>query len=80
LKDPGIAGEIAVRVLAVAVARVEEQRRGRVQAGERPIVPDISPHPADHGFLFRQHRHGGVVSVHAFPGEHVTADQFKQRR
>jgi class 3 adenylate cyclase len=35
------------RAVAAAVARVEEQRCGRVGAGERPIVPDISPYPAN---------------------------------
>jgi len=44
LEDPGIAGEMPVGVLAVAIARVEEQCCGRVGAGERPIVPDISPY------------------------------------
>jgi hypothetical protein len=34
LKDPGVAGEMPVRVLAVEVARVEEQRCGRVRAGD----------------------------------------------
>jgi hypothetical protein len=69
-----------VGVLAAAVARVEEQRCRRVGAGERPIVPDISPHPADDSLVFGQHRHGGVVAVQAFAGEHVTADQFDERR
>jgi hypothetical protein len=37
LEDPGITGEMPVGVLAIAVERVEEQRCGRVGAGERPI-------------------------------------------
>src|SRR5215468_10922223 len=40
LEEPGVADEMPVRVLAVAVARVEGQRCGRVRAGERPIIPD----------------------------------------
>jgi len=39
LEDPGIAGEMPVGVLAVAIARVEEQRCGRVRAGERADRP-----------------------------------------
>jgi len=80
LEDPGIAGEMPVGVLAAAVARVEEQRGGRVGAGERPIVPDISLYPADDSLVFGQHRHGRVVAVQAFGGEHVLADQVNERR
>src|SRR5258708_32285010 len=76
LEDPGIAGEMPVGVLAVAIARVEEQRCGRVGTGERPIVPDISPYPANDSLAFGEHRHGGVVAVQTFGGEHVPADQF----
>ena len=68
-----------VGVLAVAIARVEEQRCGRVRAGERPIVPDISPHPANDSLVFGQHWHGRVVAVQAFGGEHVLADQVNER-
>ena len=69
-----------VGVLAVAVARVEEQRCGRVGTGERPIVPDISPYPANDSLVFGEHRHGRVVAVQTFGGEHVPADQFNERR
>ena len=65
--------------LAVAVARVEEQRCGRVGAGERPIVPDISPYSANDCLVFGQHRHGRVVAMQAFGGEHVMADQVNER-
>jgi hypothetical protein len=80
LEDPGIAGEMPVGVLAVAVARVEEQRGRRVGAGERPIVPDISPYSANDTLVFGQHRHGRVVAVQAFGGEPVPADQLDERR
>ena len=41
LEDTGIAGEVAIWVLAATVARVEEQRAGRIGAGERPVIPDM---------------------------------------
>jgi hypothetical protein len=80
LEDPGIAGEVTVRVLAAAVARIEEQRRRGVRAGERLVIPDIGPEPADHRLLLGQHRHGRVVAVDPVRAQNMTADQFDQRR
>ena len=68
------------RVLAVAVARVEEHRRRRCRAGERPVVADIGPQPPGDGLAFGQHRHGRVVAVQALGGQHMAADQLDQRR
>ena len=67
-------------MLAVAVARIEEHRGRRVRAGERPVVPDIGPQPADDGLVLGQHRHGGVVAMQALGGKHVAADQLDERR
>jgi hypothetical protein len=43
LKDPGIAREMPTRVLAAAVARVEEDRRRFGRTAERAIVAYIGP-------------------------------------
>jgi len=80
LEGPGIAGEMPAGVLASAVAGIKEHRCWRVWAGERPVIPDISPQSANHGFVLGQDRHSGVVAVQALGGEHVTADQFGERR
>src|SRR6476659_1017909 len=48
-------------------------------AGPAPSVIE-SPQSADYGFVLGQDRHGRVVAVQALAGEHVTADQFNQRR
>jgi hypothetical protein len=60
LKDPGIPGEMAARVLAAAVPGVVEHRGWRVWTGERPIIPDISPQSANHGFILSPDRHSGA--------------------
>jgi len=74
LEDPGITDEMPARVLAAAVAGVKERRCGRVWAGERPVIPDISPQSANYGFTLGEHRHGGVVTMDAFGAKHVTVD------
>src|SRR6266851_7176181 len=43
LENAGVAGKMLSRMLAVAVARVMEDRRRRVRPGERPIVAHIGP-------------------------------------
>jgi hypothetical protein len=43
LQDPGKAGQVRLGVRARSVARVVEQRRRRVGAGERQIVAHIDP-------------------------------------
>ena len=63
-----------------AVARVEEQRRRRRAAGERPVVADIGPEPAGDGLALGQHRHRRVVAVQPLGGEHMRLDQLVQRR
>jgi len=45
LQDAGIAGQMPVRVLGRAVARVVEHRRRRRRAGEGPIVPGRRSRP-----------------------------------
>ena len=57
--------EMRLWVLALAVGRVEEQRRRRPLAGERPLVADIGPQPPGLGLACarRQHRHRRVVDM-----------------
>lgn len=43
LHDPDEGGKVPLGVLAAAVGRVEERRRRRARAGERPIVADVDP-------------------------------------
>ena len=80
LQDTGPAREMPSRVLAAAIARVEEQGSRRIMAAERPVVPDIGPQPRRHGLVLRQHRHRRVVAVKTIGGQHMAADQFGERR
>src|SRR6185436_12455995 len=43
LEDAGITGQMRLRVLAAAIARVIEHRCRRVLAAERPVVPNVNP-------------------------------------
>src|SRR4051794_13088708 len=49
LEDPGITGQMRLRVLAAAIARIVEHRRRRVGAGKWPVIPYIQPAPAQAG-------------------------------
>ena len=51
LEQPGVSGQMALRVLAFAVAGVIEHRR-RAVAAEWPIVTHINPTPARVGLAF----------------------------
>jgi len=80
LEDPGISGEMPARVLAAAVAGVKEHCCRRVWSGERPVISDISPQSANHGFVLGQDWHSRVVAMQALGGEDETADQIAERR
>jgi hypothetical protein len=54
LEDPGIAGKMAARVLAVAVAEIEEHRGGWSRSGKRPVIADIRPYAAGQGLQYRR--------------------------
>lgn len=56
-----------------------EQCRRRIGAGERPIVAYIDPEPGDIGLALRHDRHGGVIAVQPFGGQHVSFDQPVKR-
>ena len=63
LEQPGIPVQMALRMLAAAVARVVENRPRRRRSPERPVVAHVGPEPGDVGLNTRQDRHGGVVAV-----------------
>src|SRR5215217_1389504 len=65
LENARIAVQMALRMLAGAIARVEEHRGRRITAAERAIVANVDPRPPGCRLTFGQHRHGGVVTVHA---------------
>ncbi len=74
--------QMLLRVLALAVRRIEEQRRRRACAGERPLVADIGPQPSGLGLAGarRQHRHRRVVDVQHLRAHHLGGERVDQRR
>jgi hypothetical protein len=60
--DPLEVLQMRLWVLALAVGRIEEQRRRRSQAGERPLVANIEPALAKAGV------HNRPVLVLPVPG------------
>src|SRR6266581_9589380 len=63
--DAAEALQVRPRVLALAVWRVEEQRRRRARAGEWPLVANVGPQPSGLGLAGagRQYRHRRVVDM-----------------
>ena len=61
LEQPGISRQVALQMLATAVARVVEYRTGRCRSAERPGVAHVGPEPGDVGLAPRQHGHGGIL-------------------
>jgi len=73
--------EMALRVRTLAVGRVEEQRRRRPLAGERPLVADIGPQSPGLGLACarRQHRHRRVVDMQCVAGHDLGRERVDQR-
>ena len=69
LQDAAPGGQMALGMLARAVARVEEHRRRRRPPAERPVVAHIGPTSPGVGLALGQHRHGGVVAMQALGGQ-----------
>ena len=80
LEDPGIAGQMRLRVLAAAIARVIEHRCRRRRPAKRPVVAHVNPTSPGVGLALGQNRHNGVVAVQAFGGKGVLLDAPDQRR
>ena len=66
LEQPGISGQMRLRMLAFAVAGIVEHRRRRRGSAERPIITDIDPTSPGVGLAFGQHWHRRVIAVQAF--------------
>ena len=79
LHQSGITCQVLLGMLAATVARIEEHRRRRIRAAERPVVAHIGPQPAGAGLALGQHRHGGVVGMDALGREDMCADHVDQR-
>ena len=73
--------QMRLRVLALAVGRVEEQRCRRPRAGERPLVADVGPQPPGLGLAGtrRQDRHRRVVDVQRLRTHHLGSKRVDQR-
>ena len=80
LQNAGILSQVLVGVLAPAVGRVVEQRRGRGRSGERAVVAHVGPQSTDGSLAPSQHGHGGIITVQPLCRQHVSADQRHQRR
>jgi len=74
LENPGIAGQMRLRVLAAAIARVIEHRRRRGRPAKRPVVAHIDPTSPGVGLALGQDRHNGVVAVQPLGAEDVLLD------
>ena len=75
LEQSGIAGQMALRMLAFAVARVIEHRRRRRCPTEWRVISDIDPTSADIGLAFGQDRHRGVITVQALSRQNMRLDK-----
>jgi len=72
-------GQMLARIGAVPGSRVFEEGRRRILAAERSVIAHVDPNAPELGFLLRQDRNRGVVSVHTFGGEDVIAQPGDNR-
>jgi len=79
LQNAGVTRQMRLRMLALAIARVVEDRRGRSGAAERLVVANIGPQSPGVGFALRQHRHGRVIPVQALGRHDVGLDEASKR-
>ena len=79
LQDAGISRQMRLRMLAPAIARVVEHRRGRPDAAERLVVANINPAPPGIGFALGQNRHGRIVAMQALGRHDMGFDKAKER-
>ena len=79
LEQPGISGQMALRMLAFAIAGVIEHRRRRALAPEWPIVAHINPTSPRIGLAFGQDRHGRIVAMQAFGRHDMRLDESQHR-
>src|SRR6202044_2374389 len=79
LEYPAIAAKMPLRMLARAIARVEEHRGRRVSAAKWLIIAYVSPQPPGPAFHLGEHRHRRVVAMNARGSEHVRLDELMER-
>ena len=79
LEQSGIVGQMALRMLAFAVAGVIEHRRRRRCPTEWLVIPDIDPTSAGIGLAFGQDRHRGVIAMQAFRRQNMGLDKPQHR-
>jgi hypothetical protein len=79
LEDPGVVGEMRLRILASSIARVIEHRRRRRGAAEWEIVAHIDPTSPGVGLAFGQNRHGGVIAMQSFGREDMRLNAPEDR-
>ena len=70
---------MALGMFTRAVARVEEQRRRRRPAAERPVVADVGPTSPGDGLALGQHGHRRVVAVQPLGGQDMRHEALMDR-
>jgi hypothetical protein len=66
-------------MLAAPIARVVEQRRGRIGAGERPIIAHVDPQSGGIGLHLGHDRHGRIVAMQSLGSKDMGLDQAVER-
>ena len=78
LQDAGIPGQMCLRVLAPAVARVVEHRRRRAGSTKGLVVPHVNPASPRVGLSLGQYRHGRIIGMKTLGRHDMGFDQAKQ--
>lgn len=78
LQETGIAGQMRLRMLTLAVARVVEHRRRRSRSAKRPIIPYVNPASSRVGLSLGQDRHRRIIGMEALGHHDMGFDQAQQ--
>src|ERR1700759_4240113 len=79
LHDAGVTGEMFAGMIAGAVARVVEHRRGRILAAKRAVVADIGPDATGDGLELCQYRHRRVIGMNALGAQNIASKRLNDR-
>ena len=79
LENARIALQMALRVIAGPIARIEEHCRRRIMTAERAVIAHIDPGAPGRRLALGQYRHRRVVAVDAAAGENMRADEIIER-
>ena len=66
-------------MISAPIARVVEQRCGRIGAGERPIIAHVDPESGRIGLHLGHDGHGRIVAMQSLGGEDVRLDEAIER-